>query len=174
MRNRIIMKNKTDKPVAFIQNPNIDYLFGYMGGEPVPTKQDAFKPVEVIEVNSEGEETILKDFYRRKPETSSVEKFKSYIQGVAKSVIKEKIEMPHEVQVHLSISITEKRFFEVDVDNLAKSVLDSLNNIAFDDDSQVSSLIVEKHIHPMMINGILIAITKLTPERRGLEYKANW
>ena len=79
--------------------------------------------------------------------------------------------MPNAVQVHLSISITEKRYFEVDVDNLAKTVLDSLNGIAFDDDSQVSSLIVEKHVHPMKVNGILISITKLTDERKGLQFK---
>ena len=32
-----------------------------------------------------------------------------------------------------------------DLDNVAKIVLDSLNKIAFDDDSQVTRLIVEKH-----------------------------
>ena len=32
-----------------------------------------------------------------------------------------------------------------DSDNIAKSVLDSLNNIAFDDDSQIVSLQVEKY-----------------------------
>ena len=79
--------------------------------------------------------------------------------------------MLDKVQVSLSISLTEKRYFDVDVDNLAKTVLDSLNGIAFDDDSQVSSLIVEKHIHPMKVNGILIAITKLTETRKGLQYK---
>lgn len=166
------MKKNNDKSVTFVNNPNIDYFFGYMGGEPVPTKQDAFRPIEVIGRDDAGSETILKDFYIRNPETSSVKKFKEYIGYIAKVVIREKIEMPYEVQVHLSISVTEKRYFEVD--NLAKSVLDSLKTIAFDDDSQVSSLIVEKHIHPMKTNGILIAITKLTPERRGLEYKADW
>lgn len=163
-------KDASKKTKTYQQNPNIDYLFGYLGGEAVPTKQDAFKPVDLVEIDEMGVETILKDFYVRKPETSSVKKFKEFIQNVANDVIKEKIAMPNAVQVHLSISVTEKRYFEVDVDNLAKTVLDSLNNIAFDDDSQVSSLIVEKDIHPMKINGIFIAITKLTPERRGLEY----
>lgn len=32
-----------------------------------------------------------------------------------------------------------------DLDNVAKIILDSLNKIAFDDDSQVTRLIVEKH-----------------------------
>jgi len=55
----------------------------------------------------------------------------------------------------------------VDVDNLAKCVLDALNGIAFDDDSQVSVLVSQKFIHEMKQNSILIGITKLTHERRG-------
>lgn len=165
-------KNK-EKYVTFKQNPNINFLFGYFGDMPVPTKQDGYKPIEAVQIDEEGGEIILRDFYQRKPETASVQKFKKYIQEITKDKFKEsnKIEMPNKVQVSLSISLTEKRFFDVDVDNLAKTVLDSLNGIAFDDDSQVSSLIVDKHVHPMKVNGILIAITKLTDKRKGLEYK---
>lgn len=163
---------KEEKNVTYRQNPKIDFLFGYFGNLIVPTKQDGFRPIDVIETNNNGDETVLKNFYLRNPETSSVLKFREYIQGIArkKISINDRINKPHNVQVHLSISITEKRYYEVDVDNLAKSVLDSLNGIAFEDDSQVSSLIVEKHIHPMKVNGILIAITKLTAERKGLEF----
>ncbi len=167
------MEKDKEKYVTFRQNPNIDFLFGYFGNMPVPTKQDGYKPIEAVQIDEDGVETILKDFYQRKPETASVQKFKKYIQEITKDRFKEgdKIEMPNKVQVSLSISLTEKRFFDVDVDNLAKTVLDSLNGIAFDDDRQVSSLIVDKHVHPMKVNGILIAITKLTEERKGLEYK---
>jgi Holliday junction resolvase RusA-like endonuclease len=163
---------RKEKSVTFRQNPKIDFLFGYFGNLIVPTKQDGFKPIDVIETNDKGEETVLKNFYIKNPETSSILKFREYIQGIAREKISKnnRINKPHNVQVHLSISITEKRYYEVDVDNLAKAVLDSLNEIAFEDDSQVSSLIVEKHIHPMKVNGILIAITKLTPERKGLEF----
>ena len=123
--------------------------------------------------DEDGVETILKDFYQRKPDTVSVQKFKKYIQEITTDRFSEsdRIKMPNVVQVHLSISISEKRYFEVDVDNLAKTVLDSLNGIAFDDDSQVSSLIVEKRVHPMKVNGILISITKLTEKRKGLQFK---
>ncbi|WP_417371454.1 RusA family crossover junction endodeoxyribonuclease [Gelidibacter japonicus] len=167
------MEKDKEKYVTFKQNPNIDFLFGYFGDLSVPTKQDGYKPIETVQIDEDGVETILRDFYQRKPETASVQKFKKYIQEITKDKFKEgdKIEMPNKVQVSLSISLTEKRFFNVDVDNLAKTVLDSLNGIAFDDDSQVSSLIVDKHVHPMKVNGIFIAITKLTDERKGLEYK---
>lgn len=35
-----------------------------------------------------------------------------------------------------------------DIDNIAKSVLDALNKVAFDDDSRVVRLVVEKHFAP--------------------------
>lgn len=167
------MKKKEDKYVAFRQNPNIDFLFGYFDGMQVPTKQDAYKPIDVVEVDENGAETILKEFYQKKPEKASIKNFKQFIKELTAEKFKEddRIKIPNKVQVILSFSLKEKRFFEVDVDNLSKTVLDSLNGIAYDDDKQVTSLIVDKHIHKMKVNGILIAITKLTDERNGLQYK---
>ena len=164
---------KEEKGVVFRKHPGIDFLFGYFGEMPVPTKQDAFKPIDVVQTDENGIESILKDFYIKKPDTQSVSKFKEYIQEVARKNIDEAniIKMPSDVQVQLSISVTERRYHEVDVDNLAKTVLDSLKGIAFDDDSQVSSLIVDKHVHPMKMNGILIAITKITETRKGIQLK---
>lgn len=167
------MENKEKTYETFRQNPNIDFLFGYFGDMQVPTKQDKYKQQDVIQIDHEGTETIFKNFYQRKPDTISVQKFKDYIEQITKNKFTNggKIKMPDKVQVSLSISVNEKRFFDVDVDNLAKTVLDSLNGIAFDDDSQVTSLIVDKHVHPMNVNGILISITKLTDERKGLQFK---
>ena len=78
-----------------------------------------------------------------------------------------KIPMPIEVEVILFISITESRYKTVDIDNLAKSVLDALNTVAFDDDSQVTSLICKKMMFKE--NGILIGITKLTSNKIGFQ-----
>jgi Holliday junction resolvase RusA-like endonuclease len=162
------MKNK-----AFVMNPKIDFLFGYFGDLQVPTKQDTFRPIDVIGVDEKGKETILRNFYVKRPNSKSVNAFKEYLQSLAKENFDDEniIKMPFDVQVHLSISVAEERYHEVDVDNLAKTVLDSLKTIAFDDDCQVSSLIVEKHVHPMKVSGILIAITKITNARKGLVYK---
>ena len=167
------MSDNKDEYIIFKQNPNLDFLFGYFGKMPIPTKQDGYKPIDFVGIDDESAETVLKDFYQRKPETLSVQKFKNAIQEITKDKFKEsdKIEMPNQVHLSLSISITEKRFFEVDIDNLAKTVLDSLNGIVYDDDKQVSSLIVDKHIHPLNVNGILIGITKLTKNRKGFQYK---
>jgi Holliday junction resolvase RusA-like endonuclease len=163
------MENK-DK--VFQKNPKIDFLFGYFGGMQVPTKQDTYQPTDVVGIDENGIETILRNFYVKRPNTQSVNAFKEFLHSIAKKEFNEenRIKMPSDVQVHLSISVLEDRYHQVDVDNLAKTVLDSLKTIAFDDDCQVSSLIVDKHIHPMKVNGILIAITKITSERKGLEF----
>lgn len=150
--------------VTFFQNPRVDFLFGSFGGAPIPTKQDKFKPDEVFGVDKDGQHQPLDDFYVKKPDKDSQLRFQQYIQKLAKDVITADkiIKKPHEVEVILAISITEKRYKEVDLDNLAKFVLDCLNGVAFEDDSQVCSLICNKHIHPMKKNGIFIAVTKLS------------
>ena len=167
------MKENKKEYVSFKKNPNVDFLFGYFNGMQVPTKQDSFKPINVVTTDDNGAKTILKDFYQRKPEKATILKFKKFIKELTKNKFKEsdRIKMPEKVQVSLSFSLTEKRFFEVDIDNLSKTVLDSLIGIAFDDDKQVTSLIVDKHIHKLKVNGILIAITKLTKKRNGLQYR---
>lgn len=154
--------------VTFYQNPKIDFLFGLFGAV-TPTKQDKFKPVEVHGVDENGETQILNDFYRKKPGNDSLIKFQKLIQQVAKDAISQEriIRKPNKVEVILSISVTEKRYYEVDVDNLAKAVLDCLNEIAFEDDSQGATLICNKHIHPTKENGILVAITKLSETNQG-------
>ena len=161
--------------IVFQQNPKIDFLFVYYGNMPVPTKQDGYKPVDMVETKENGTETILKDFYIKKPETSSIAKFKESIQTVAREKFNDSniIKMPYDVQVLLSISVNKKRYHEVDVDNLAKTVLDCFKGIAFDDDCQVSSLIVDKHVLQTNRNGLLIAITKITEERKGLEFSCK-
>ncbi|WP_291131792.1 RusA family crossover junction endodeoxyribonuclease [Flavobacterium sp. UBA7682] len=157
-------KNKT-----FVQNPNIDYLFGMFGTKPIPTKQDKFVPADVIQINDDGTEEELKIFYTKKPDADAVLEFTNELRNVASKVFKEgkRINKPHLVEVLISISVTERRFKQVDIDNLTKCVLDALNTVAFEDDSQVSSIIANKHVHDMKVHAIMIGITKLTKERQG-------
>lgn len=159
-----------DSSITFYKNPKIDYLFGYFGDLPVATKQDKFKPVKVIGIAPDGKEQIMKDFFMKKPPKSSIQKFENFIKDLASEKFNEKnrIRKPAHIQVFLSISITERRFKGVDVDNLAKSVLDGLNGVAYDDDDQITSLIVSKHIHPMKKNGIMIGILELNERNGGL------
>jgi Holliday junction resolvase RusA-like endonuclease len=157
-----------DDFITFYQNPKVDVLFGFFGGDPIPTKQDKFKPIPVSQVNEDGTEEILKNFYLKKPDEAAVSEFNHYIQDIAKKQFTsdQKILKPNDVEVILSISVTESRYKTVDIDNLAKSVLDALNNIAYEDDSQVASLVCRKYVYHL--NGIFIGITKLTSNNRGL------
>jgi Holliday junction resolvase RusA-like endonuclease len=151
-------------------NPKIDILIGTAGFQ-IPTKQDKFAPVQLYQINKDGsEEEVLSSLYSKKPNSDSVQKFHDYIKNMATEKYKtwKKVMKPNVVEVVISVSATEKRFKEVDVDNLAKCVLDCLNGIAFEDDSQVVTLICNKHIHEKNLNGILIAITTLTNERKGI------
>jgi len=160
------MDNKT---VTLTANPDIDFLFGLFGGRPIPTKQDKFAPIEVISIDEQGNETLLNNFYIKNPKAEDIDGISKKLKEAANDVFKGGIiKKPNHIEVIISISITEKRFKEVDVDNLAKYVLDSLNGIAYEDDSQVVSLICKKHIHPMKMNGIMIGITKLSEIRKGV------
>lgn len=135
----------------------------------MPTKQDKFKPIDVLEVDEAGNEKILKAYYIKKPDHAAIVNFSERIHNIAKKYFSNDsiIKWPQLVEVTLSISITESRFKEVDVDNLAKTVLDALKGVAFEDDAQVSTLICMKEIHPLKVNGIFIGITKLTEKQLG-------
>lgn len=161
------------KDVVFRQNPEIDFLFGYFGEMDVPTKQETYQPADVVGVDENGVEMMLRNYYVKRPNSKSVKAFTEYLQSVARQKFDDQniIRKPDHVQVHLSISVREERFYDVDVDNLAKTVLDALKKVAYEDDCQVTSLNVDKHIHPMKNSGILIAITKLTPERKGMQFE---
>lgn len=60
----------------------------------------------------------------------------------------------------------QNRFKEVDLAKLSKSTWDCLNGIAFENDSQVTSLICRKKIYSKG-HGILISISKITSEKPG-------
>lgn len=51
--------------------------------------------------------------------------------------------------------------FKPDVDNIAKNVLDALNGIAWDDDSQVVELLVRKHPRTREPERIVVSISSI-------------
>lgn len=159
----------SEKFVTFYKNPKIEILFGFYGGKPVPTKQDKFKPLKAFELDDDGNETEIKNLYERKDDKNSIQEMKDLVSEYSREAFKEKgiIKMPALVEVVLSFSVKEKRFKEVDIDNLSKTILDGLTGVAFEDDSQVASLIVNKHIHEMKIDALFIGVTELTEENKG-------
>lgn len=160
----------TKKSVTFYQNPKIEILFGFLGGKPIPTKQDKFKPLKAFESDAVGNEIEIKNLYERKEDKNSIQEMKKLVSQNATKAFEKKgiIKKPAEVEVILSISLSERRFKEVDVDNLAKTILDGLTGVAFDDDSQVSSLMETKFVHKMKVDSLLIGITELTETNKGL------
>ncbi|RNC91820.1 MAG: RusA family crossover junction endodeoxyribonuclease [Allomuricauda sp.] len=158
-----------EKFITYHQNPKIEILFGFYGGKPIPTKQDKFKPLKAFEIDEDGHEVELKNIYERKEDKNSIQEMKELVSKYATKAFKEKgiIKRPAIVEVVLSFSVKESRFKEVDIDNLAKTILDGLTGVAFEDDAQVSSLIVNKHVHEMKIDALFIGVTELTEENKG-------
>jgi len=157
------------KGKTFYQNPAIDILFGNMNYK-IPSKREDFKPVEVAAVFVDGAEQLLKDFYQKKPSSKSVQEFEYYIRNlITDSAYEEKkLKKPGLVEVAISITLKKERYFDVDVDNIAKTVLDSIKGYLFDDDSQVKRVICDKNIHALNIDGFFISVTELTATRKGL------
>ncbi len=168
-------KNEEDNKVyTFYQNPNVDILFGSMYSS-IPSKKQDFKPIDVRLTDENGREQILREFYQKKPSSKSVKDFESLIHRMLDNsyYMERRVSKPGKVEVVIHLNLIKSAFDKVDVDNVAKTVLDSIKGYLIDDDSQVVRLICEKTIHPMNIPSFLIAITKLTPERSGL-FGGNW
>lgn len=161
--------SEKDKFVTFKQNPDVDILLGYMGMT-IPSKKQDFKPIEVRAVHEDGKEEILNNFYVKKPSSKSVREFEGLIRSVILSsdYQEKKILKPDLVEVSISIHLTKKKYFDIDVDNIAKTVLDSIIGYLIEDDSQVKRVICQKDIHPLDMTGFFITVTKLTNERKGL------
>lgn len=157
------------KSITFYKNPKIDYLMLFNDLDIVPTKQDKFSKLDVVFINESDNEFPLDNIYYKKDEKESIKKLDELIKNFYLENKINAIKKPQKVEVFLSVSTkTKKRFEEVDVDNLAKSILDCLNGVAFEDDSQVTQLLCQKHIDKLNYNSITIAITALDEQRLGL------
>lgn len=165
-------------------NKDFDYVGGYIGGfDDIPTKQDKFKPIENILVEyDDGTEEELTDLYQLNPKKKqSIKDFEIKFSEVLKhNLTKEhpyKKNIPLEVVINVKMS--KKRFSSVDIDNIAKCVLDIMKGCVFEDDSQIQSLFIYKEIFkavplpkdlqeytgtkeiPEGLSGIIVGIRKL-------------
>ncbi len=157
-------------------NPEFDFLIGYIGNPEIPTKQDKFKPLKGRYLTDgelgKGLKFVEDELYvRDKKQTASQALFETTLTELILPELKK--EHPYKgnipIEAFITISMTEQRLNQVDVDNLAKSVLDCLNGLVFIDDSQVISLIVTKKTVALpQKNGIMIGIRKLSAVKRSL------
>ncbi len=135
-------------------NPDFDFICGYIGGfDDIPTKQDKFKPIhtkEIFYIDENGSEQKLEgEFYASNNKAKeNLKKFEEKFVDAINGMLTENhpYKNPSQLEVIMKISMTEKRLRNVDVDNIAKCVLDIMNGRVFDDDSQVKSLFVYKNV----------------------------
>lgn len=158
------------KIVKIKKNPKLDWAVGLWGGAPVPTKQEKYKPMVGYQgvLQENGVEKVLEELYIRNPDKNIVAEFEARLSGFLKENLGEgqPYPMPLRVEVILAVTINKKRFFEVDVDNLAKTILDAMKGLVFEDDSQVINLLVMKELHPWDSNGLSIGVNLIEdPEK---------
>ena len=162
-------KSEENENVILYKNPKVEILFGFFGEE-IPTKQDKYKPLKAIFENENGESIEVNSIYEKKEDKNTAKRMEAIVAEHAKRAFSKRgiIKKPAEVEVLLSFSIKKaRRFNEIDIDNLSKTVLDGLVGVAFEDDVQVTSLIATKHIHPSKVDGVFIGVTELTSEQVG-------
>jgi len=160
----------SEDSITFYKNPKIDILFGFLDIT-IPSKKEDFKPIQAFQVDDFGKKTIIDNFYTKKPSSQSVRDFENLVrEELKKSFNDYKILKPHLAEVVITVSLTPRKFFDIDLDNIAKTVLDSLKGHLFEDDSQVINLICRKDIHPLHKQGFFIAVTEFKDERGLLPY----
>jgi len=156
--------------VKQVYNPDFDFICGYVGGfDDIPTKQDKFKPLQhkLLSFRDEnGVETFIEgEFYiSNNKAKENLKKFEAHFIGAIENMLTDEhpYKNPTQLEVIMKVSMSEKRLKTVDADNIAKCVLDVMNGIVFEDDSQVKSLFVYKNvIHDKdipQLSGIVVGI----------------
>lgn len=157
--------------VEFILNPEIDTCLGSVGLVTIPSKKEDYKPIrDKCYIKTNGIEKVLENIYIKKPSSNSVKEFKNLIQDqIIRNGNYEKILKPKLVEVFISITINREKYFLIDVDNMAKTVLDSIKGYLFEDDNQVKRLIIDKQENKNKnnLNYLFICVTELTENRNG-------
>ena len=141
--------------VKQIKNKEFDVIGGFIGGfEDIPTKQDKFKPIteaEIIAKKADGSEEKLDNVYVMNHKVKqSIKDFEAKFLDIIKGVITD--EHPYEknipLEIIINVKMSAKRYNSVDVDNIAKCVLDVMKGELFEDDSQLQSLFIYKEVPP--------------------------
>ncbi|MDO3627605.1 RusA family crossover junction endodeoxyribonuclease [Mucilaginibacter sp. BT774] len=157
------------KIVTIKKNPKLDWAIALLGGPAIPTKQDKFKPLIGMQgILQDGDsEQIFDNLYIKKPDKPAIEAFEKKLSSFLKENVDKEMPYKMPVEVILNFDINRKRLFEVDVDNLSKTILDSMKGVVFEDDNQVVRLLAIKDTHPLNINGLMIAVNKVEKPEQG-------
>jgi Holliday junction resolvase RusA-like endonuclease len=157
------------KKVVIKKVPHLNWAVAMWGGKPVPTKQEKYKPLTGYQgVLNEGEtEEIFEELYIRNPDKNIVHEFENRLREYLKENTTSEMPYKMPLEVILAFDINRKRLFEVDVDNLCKTVLDAMKGIIFEDDSQVVRLLALKDTHEWDTNGLSIGVNKIEKDSDG-------
>jgi Holliday junction resolvase RusA-like endonuclease len=69
------------------------------------------------------------------------------------------------LEVDVAVSMTERRFKQVDIDNLVKSVLDCMNGLVYVDDTQIVNILGTKDVNAFEPrNALFIGVRKINEQ----------
>lgn len=135
-------------PATFWANPFYDDIITFL--DRLPSSQDKFKPVD----KAQG----IFQLY----EKNNVTEFKRKLQERLTAKAKPNWTYKGDLFMAVNITGTKADVYDKDLDNLLKTLFDTLKGIVFDDDRQIIKLSAEKQI-TNRVRGVMIALKELTP-----------
>lgn len=140
---------------VFYGNPYFDEIMIFLIR--VPTSQDKFKTFKC----SKCEEPLLYKGYSKKNKTDFVE----VINSALKKNPNPEWPFLSNLSIQFSVSDTPSRISQVDLDNLAKTLVDALKGTVFKDDNQIIALSGTKEV-VNNIKGCFVNVRKLEQNER--------
>lgn len=144
------------KPASFFANPHFDELMIFYGSQ-VLTSKDRFIPFLCNGCNQE-------DLYQKKGKENKAD----YIEHIRTKLLSNPNPawpLKGKLQIQFSVSDSQSRLASVDLDNLAKAILDSLQGVVFENDAQVYALAATKDYTQGLVANI-IAIRELADDEK--------
>lgn len=145
-------------PKTFVANPYFDEMMIFFGST-VLTSQDKFIPIscDVCE---------KRNLYEKRDKKNKSD----YISMIHESLLMERNdEWPFTDEIMLQFTISDKvsRLKEIDLDNVSKTIFDSLKNVVFGDDRQVVAMAGDK-ASVAGIQTFIVAIRRLKPGEKAV------
>jgi len=143
-------------PETFFANPYFDELMVFYGNT-VLTSKDMFSPYSCNQCSR-------RELYEKRDKKNKAD----YIQDIQSRLGKNpnpKWPFKGRLQIQFSVSDKLKRLKQIDLDNLSKAILDSLQGVVFENDAQIDVLIATKAFTKGLI-GNMIAIKELNSREK--------
>jgi len=150
MQNTILCMKNNPETLEIIVNPFFDEVILFLDN--MPSSQDKLKPIN----------DDLKLFQLL--EKNNVTEFKKGLKSRLRKKVKPSWPYKNDLYIAVAISGHKKDIFEKDLDNLLKTLFDTLKGIVFVDDRQIIKLSAEKIITDRY-SGVMLAIKEILPDR---------